>query len=148
MPQLHTVLVEHRSSTTEPAGVGPVATVATLDRAALDALRGLPSAGGGSLIERVIDVYLLSSAELVTKAEAAARADDGEALRAAAHALKSSSGNVGASRLAALCAQIEKLVRNADLLSAASLVEELVGEHRDVCAALKSERAVRSGEAA
>jgi CheY-like chemotaxis protein len=63
-------------------------------------------------------------------------ANDPEQLARAAHALKSSSGNVGAKRLYALCAAIEENARAGSISGASALVDQLVAELDVAVAAL------------
>jgi signal transduction histidine kinase/DNA-binding response OmpR family regulator len=148
MLQLRNVMLEQRSRSNGRAAPVGRETGASLDRATLEALRQMGSSEGGSLLERVIELYLSSSGELAEKIGAALKADDSEGLRAAVHALKSSSANVGAVRLAALCQQVEKSARDADLLSAAAVAERLLAEYGNVTRALQNERVALAGSAA
>jgi CheY-like chemotaxis protein len=66
----------------------------------------------------------------------AAAAQDGDRLARAAHALKSSSGNVGAKRLYTLCAAIEENARAGKIGDARELVDQLAGELDVAVAAL------------
>jgi two-component system sensor histidine kinase/response regulator len=59
--------------------------------------------------------------------DSAARSDAATLMRAA-HALKSSSGNIGASRMYSLCATIEQTARQGNLSGAAEMVEQLAEE--------------------
>jgi HPt (histidine-containing phosphotransfer) domain-containing protein len=54
----------------------------------------------------------------------------------AAHALKSGSGNVGATVLAGLCEEVESAADSGDLDAVASLLLRLQDEHRRVLRAL------------
>jgi CheY-like chemotaxis protein len=72
----------------------------TLDRKVLEAIRALEDADTPGLLQNVIDLYLRDSSRLVTRVREAAACGDGTALLEAAHGLKSTSGNVGAGRLA------------------------------------------------
>lgn len=77
----------------------------TLDLTVIDRFR---EAGAPEFVRRLIDQYILeASARVGALKEAAGRADAG-ALNAIAHNLKGSSLTIGASRLAALCAQVEE----------------------------------------
>ncbi|MCG5501149.1 ATP-binding protein [Ectothiorhodospira lacustris] len=78
------------------------------------ALDGLLRLGGGSdqdLLMKVFKAYLETSLPLIRQIEEAMTTGDAEALRSAAHALKSSSGNVGAMRLSEVCRQLETCAR-------------------------------------
>jgi HPt (histidine-containing phosphotransfer) domain-containing protein len=62
------------------------------------------------------------------------------ALMEAAHSLKSSSANLGATQLAALCKELEQRGRDNDLQGAAELVDEIGKVYLRVCRALVMER--------
>jgi PAS domain S-box-containing protein len=62
-----------------------------------------------SLLERIIGIYLQEAPVALQSLRHAINAADAEALRRAAHKFKSSSMQLGASRMANLCAQLEKL---------------------------------------
>lgn len=82
-----------------------------LDAGALGRLRELDPSGKGGLVARVLGTYTSSLAKLLDQFHAARRTSDREALRHVTHTLKSSSASVGALQLAALCADIERSVR-------------------------------------
>ena len=87
-----------------PAGPAPPGC---LDAGVLDSLRALQPAGGASLVERVVAAYLEHTPSQLAEARAALLRGDTAVLRRAAHTLKSSSANVGALRLSALCRELE-----------------------------------------
>ena len=76
---------------------------AILDQGALGRIRALHRPGGPNLLAKVLGLYSSSSAALIDTLRAAAEAQDAEGLRQAAHALKSSSANVGALAFAEQC---------------------------------------------
>ena len=89
---------------------------------ALNAIRHLPGPNGALLVQKVIGAYLADTPPRFAQLRAAADAGDAEALRKAAHALKSSSANVGAEQLAALCKALEMLGRKATVDGATTLL--------------------------
>ena len=95
----------------------------------LESIVSLDPANGAGLLARLIRMYENNSIELLQAIKTSFAADDGIALSKAAHALKSSSGNVGAERLSALCKEIELAARGGDLVSIETEVEMLVIEH-------------------
>jgi two-component system, sensor histidine kinase and response regulator len=119
-----------QSALGEQANTSP----AVLDPAALEQIRALSMAGAPSLLEKIINIYLSDSQSLVDRLNAALNADEPDVARQSAHALASSSGNLGALGLASLCRQIE---------TASSVVEqrrlgiELTQEHVRVLQALR-----------
>ena len=95
--------------------------------------------GRPSVLANVVRAYLESSAELLGELHDAAETRDAEALRRAAHTLKSSSRNVGARTLGDLCEHLEALGREGDISGAKDRVEEITAEHARVVAALRGE---------
>ena len=99
--------------------VGPVGRVAArepvpapvvngLNPRALDQIRGLDPASGGELLARVGRLYLETAPALGKGLLAAAASGDTAGVGRAAHSLKSSSANLGADALAALCRRVEE----------------------------------------
>jgi diguanylate cyclase (GGDEF)-like protein len=80
------------------------------DEQPLDALRST-GGGGQRLVVRVIDSYLQATPALVDEMLASLTTSDRKAVEQIAHALKSSSAQVGALRLSAQAAAIERLAR-------------------------------------
>jgi HPt (histidine-containing phosphotransfer) domain-containing protein len=73
---------------------------------AIELLRRL---GGDKLVRDVIDIFTRNAPPLLTAARAGAEAGDGDAVRRALHALKSSAGQLGAARMQQLCGEGEVL---------------------------------------
>ena len=111
-----------------------------LDRNALDKVRALQREGKPSVLNRLIDIYLDNSAQLVSDLENGIAANDSEAVTINAHSLKSSSANIGAKRLADICRQMEENGRAAKLDSISVLFDQLSSEFAEVCEALTIER--------
>jgi len=80
---------------------------ATLDLAVIDGFR---DAGAPDFARRLIDQFIHEASARVLALQDAAVRGDAHALNAGAHSLKGSSMIMGASRLAALCAQVEEQV--------------------------------------
>jgi CheY-like chemotaxis protein len=78
-----------------------------LDPTALDQLAAIPGAEKSGLVARVVSLYLETSYPIGAVIRAAAEAGDAGELSSAAHRLKSSSAEVGALRLSALCKELE-----------------------------------------
>lgn len=116
---------------------------AVLDAQALARLSELDPSGRAGLVERVLGTYVLSLQRLLEQLRVARGADDAEAIRHAAHTLKSSSASVGALDLSALCAQTEALVRDGGVGGRAALeaqVERLLAEGERILAGLGGTR--------
>ena len=121
-------------------GGGPEAI--PLDVEALQALRDLQRPGRPDVLTRVIDLFALDAPRLVAAMLAAVASNDADALRHAAHTLKSTSANVGASSLSTNCREIEQLARAAEVVSARTRVDDAMKELDRVLAMLALERTV------
>lgn len=117
-----------------------------LRREMIGEIRALEAESSEDLLESVIDAYLVSSAALEEAIVDASRAGDATALARAAHTLKSSSGQVGADRLAGLCKEIENLARRDTLDETPALVDAVVIELERVREALAAERLGARGD--
>ncbi|AZQ50757.1 response regulator [Burkholderia cenocepacia] len=112
---------------TRPEAGGGVAPdpdddASVIDHKALDALRALQRPGRPDVLTRIIDQFTADAPRLIRDMHAAVEAGDADALKLAAHTLKSSSANVGAHLLSARCREIEQLARAADVGAAVALV--------------------------
>ena len=90
-----------------------------IDRQLLEPYRKLDPDGGWGLTRRLLQVYLDSSPPLTHKLEQAIPAGDAGAAREAAHALKSSSANIGGQRAAEHFRALEALAKDGRLDEAA-----------------------------
>jgi histidine phosphotransfer protein HptB len=96
----------------------------------LPALRRLLDVIGGDHddLSELIDDFLSGAPELVAQMSAAAATADTQALRRAAHTLKSNAQDFGATRLAALCAALEGACREGPCPEAAASVAVIAEE--------------------
>ena len=78
-----------------------------LDRSVLSGLRALPGEGAGSLLDEVVDIFMLRLPERLAAIAAAVQAKDAAAAERAAHSLKGAAAAVGARELAAACQALE-----------------------------------------
>ena len=108
-----------------------------IDSTALDSLAALPHADDKDLAEQVIRTYIKTSLDQMTRLGEAIDSADADCIRTAAHSLKSSSANVGATRLAELCASIETSTRASDRASAVTLQRQIKNEYPRVIEALR-----------
>lgn len=115
---------------------------APLDVEALQALRDLQRPGRPDVLTRVIDLFSLDAPRLVAAMLDAVASDDADALRHAAHTLKSTSANVGAVSLSTNCREIEQLARAAEAASVRTRVDDATKELDRVLAMLALERTV------
>ena len=81
----------------------------TLDHSAIEAVRQLDPDGQDRLLSRLIALYRDDSSQLLADMDNGLKVGDAEAVARAAHTLKSSSANLGATNVAAIARQIEHL---------------------------------------
>jgi HPt (histidine-containing phosphotransfer) domain-containing protein len=97
--------------------------IAAIDLAALDELRAVNPARGSRIVARAVGSFLANAPLLLERMATASAAEDGAALGAAAHALKSSAAQLGGQRLSALARDVEQHARAGALALAKPLVE-------------------------
>ena len=120
-------------------GEGPTITEETeevLDRAVVENLREL---GGSEMISELKEMFFDDSESALTALRNAVEAGGARSVGRVAHALKGSSGNMGAKRMAALCAELEEIGHSGELERAPVLVERLGAEFGRVRPALEDE---------
>ena len=83
-----------------------------IDMAVIDRIREMEQRGANRLLDRLIKTYLATAAKLMADGERALAAGDSDALRHAAHTLKSSSANLGATALSKHFGAIELHARS------------------------------------
>jgi HPt (histidine-containing phosphotransfer) domain-containing protein len=117
-----------------------------LDPAALETLLGVIG-GDEAMLRELIDSLLHDAPPLLADLRRALAQDDAAGIRRAAHTLKSSSHDFGATALAGLCQELEDKGREVRLEDAAGYVRRIEGEYAQVQEALASVE-VRGGEIA
>ena len=108
-----------------------------IDPRAFDKIRALSPAGGDHLVCQVVDAYLKAAGREWARFDQGLAKGDAQQLASAAHALKSSSFNVGAGRFAGLCSEIEQIGRDGRLDELPLQVDMLRTEWRHVDGALQ-----------
>jgi two-component system sensor histidine kinase/response regulator len=111
-------------------------------------LRNIAALAKPGLLNSMIDLYLRHSPGLVAAIENAAANMQSEALFQAVHTLKSSTSNLGGTRLAMVAKECEVLVREGGITQAAPIVARIGKEHQEFCAALMRERAPNAAQPA
>jgi len=111
-----------------------------LDHEILEELRAML---GGDL-DHLVDVFLADSPRLIGTLEQAAIGPDYDALRDAAHSLKSSSANLGAMSLSAAAKRVELGARERLLERPAVAVALVANEFNRARAALKAASATQA----
>ena len=99
--------------------------VSPLDESALAQIRALQRPGAPDPLGRMIGLYLESSVDLLQQVREATARGDSEALWRAAHNLKSSSANLGATQLVAVCSELEQKGRERQMADAPSVLQRL-----------------------
>ena len=113
-----------------PAPRDADATAPAINLSVLDALREIDPDGSMELAHEIMRTFLESAQKRVAHIEQAVREGDSEMLGQAAHALKSSTANVGAETLSGLYNQLEKLGRESRIDEAHALLEQVRKEHQ------------------
>jgi two-component system, sensor histidine kinase and response regulator len=121
---------------TEPGAAADKSADVILDQRVLDRIRALNRPGRPNLLVKVLGLYASSSIALTDALTAAALSQDAEAMRQAAHALKSASANVGANVFADICKEVELAAASGKLEDACLLLDSLLEEHKKVLQAL------------
>ena len=103
-------------------------------------LRNITALARPALLNSLIDLYLQHSPTLLAAVETAAAARQAQSLSEAVHTLKSSTANLGGTRLAMVAKECEVLVREGGIAKAGPLVSRIRKEHQDFCGALLRER--------
>lgn len=114
-------------------------SVPLLDPETLQTLRDLSGPGDETFFVEVIDLYLKDSVALVGAIRQAAHSRDAHALMPAAHSLRSSSGNVGAASLSAVCRALECAASGNGMDDVDPLLAQLERIYPLVCRALRVE---------
>jgi two-component system, sensor histidine kinase and response regulator len=122
-----------------PAPGQAVYRSASLDAKTLDRLRVLQRQGKPDVLVKVIQLYLSSAPQLLDSLRAAVIHGDATAMKRAAHSFKSSSGNVGALTLAALCKELEVMGGANHTAGAAAVLPAIEAEYEAVQEALQAE---------
>jgi CheY-like chemotaxis protein/HPt (histidine-containing phosphotransfer) domain-containing protein len=106
----------------------------------LESLRSSAREGRPNLLQRVIRLYMESSPKLVDDVRQSITSCDAAALQRSAHALKSTSGNLGAMRVVELCKELETMGREGASENATTLLPVLEVEYERLCEALVEEQ--------
>jgi two-component system, sensor histidine kinase and response regulator len=99
-------------------------------------LRNIAALGKPALLDSMIEFYLEQSPRLLAAIDRAAAGMQAEALLLAVHSLKSSTSNLGGSRLAWVAKECESLAREGAIAQLAPMVSRIHGEYQEFCAAL------------
>jgi HPt (histidine-containing phosphotransfer) domain-containing protein len=103
-------------------------------------LRNIAALPRANLLATMIDLYMTHSPALLSAIEAAAARANSDELYQAVHALKSSTANLGGTRLAGLARDCEALARQGQTQRAVQLLPRIRKEYAQFCASLARER--------
>jgi CheY-like chemotaxis protein len=112
---------------------------AVIDPVALASLRALRDSAEEDLLGDLIKLFLRDMPGKLSQIQSAVTQSQPPILRDCAHSLKGSASNLGARRLAQLCAQLEAIAQDPALTGANALLPDLRMEFQLVCEALKAE---------
>ncbi len=118
---------------TDGAGALPDDATETLDSSVIE---GLFDLGGDELLEELADLFLEDVPPRLEALREAIGSGDAPSVGQVAHALKGSSGNMGATRMASICAKLEAVGISEDLTKAPKLLDQLEAEFSRVRPAL------------
>lgn len=130
---------ERKRAAAQPIAQGVPDEAACLDEAVL---RDLIAMTDGSIetAQRIAELYRVKSLEEADRLADATRSGDVDRIAACAHALKSMSANLGARRLAAAAAEMERAAREDQTPPGAEQIAEVSGlllqTHREIAAAM------------
>jgi CheY-like chemotaxis protein len=99
-----------------------------IDDSILDEVLEFAGKGGEELVRDLVDLFFAEVPARLDSIRRGVEERDPERVTRGAHAMKGGASNLGAIRAAALCAQLEKQSRAADLSGAGSLVIQLEQE--------------------
>jgi two-component system sensor histidine kinase/response regulator len=111
----------------------------TLDPRALDQIRALERPGAPSMLGKVIKVYLTTTPDLLSAMRQGMEQRNAEAVRQAAHSLKSASANLGATQLAEMCRALEGQARAGGCPEPGAEIEALEAAFQQVRRDLEAE---------
>lgn len=117
----------------------PGPTEPPLDQRTLNGIRALQQSGAPDLLGKLIRLYFESAPALLRQLREAVNQGDPESLRQAAHTLKSSSANLGALSLAALCKELEERGRSRQMDRIAELLDAAEAQYARAREALLDE---------
>lgn len=146
---LHRWLPQGREESHEPATATaeespvvpaiPEAAEAPLDPEVLASLRQLQQDTGEDILSELIGMFLEDAPSQIEEIRQALREADPQSLEHTAHALKGTSGTMGAIRMSAISSELQDVGRSGDLSDASGKVAHLEGEFVQAKAALEAE---------
>jgi signal transduction histidine kinase/DNA-binding response OmpR family regulator/HPt (histidine-containing phosphotransfer) domain-containing protein len=121
------------------AASSTAAPVGSIDQSVLEGLRELQEEGEPDILKELIELFLEDVPPQLEALREAEERDDPKSVERIAHTLKGSSSNLGAVRMAAICAELEEIGRSGELAPAPALISGLEAELGRVRAVLERE---------
>lgn len=109
-----------------------------IDQTGIELLEKIRPAGDSNFFKRIFSIYLDSAESNVELMKQALRENNIKLLSEAAHSLKSSSGNIGATQLMKLCEQLEADCRQNNLSNIAEQSQFIINEFLHVSSYLNA----------
>jgi len=117
----------------------PQTNLPVLDTKVLTTLRQLFDYNAPDMLTETVEIYLEDSQKTLIELRQAVAKHDSQKIYETAHSLKGSSGNLGAKKFVALCAQLEALGRNGLTDGANELLADLEVAYNELILALEAE---------
>ncbi|HST21987.1 MAG TPA: ATP-binding protein [Blastocatellia bacterium] len=129
-----------RSETGERAEPLATSEPASIDASVIESLRKLQTKDEPDFLSSLIDLFLTDVPAHLEIIQTAIAQTDARVLANKSHSLKSSCGNLGATRMTAICQRLETVGRTGSISGAAALLKELEEEFSLVRRALEAEK--------
>jgi HPt (histidine-containing phosphotransfer) domain-containing protein len=113
-----------------------MADIPTIDPDAIASLRELNPGDGGEFLREIVGIYLEDTPKRIEDMRKTLAAGDVASFTRAAHTIKGSSSNVGASGLRAISERLERVSRTDGLGGVAPMIDEAEAEFARVAAEL------------
>jgi signal transduction histidine kinase/DNA-binding response OmpR family regulator/HPt (histidine-containing phosphotransfer) domain-containing protein len=110
-----------------------------IDPKALSNIRSLQSEDAEDILTQIINLFLADTPDQLTRLQQALDLNDGGTVRNIAHSLKSSSANLGATKLSELLKKLEEKGRNSSLENSYELLHTIRQKFHQAAAVLKNE---------
>jgi CheY-like chemotaxis protein/HPt (histidine-containing phosphotransfer) domain-containing protein len=140
--------VDAAAAKPDPSAAAPVqgiqAGAVELNQRALDNIRALDPDSTGGVLAEVIGIFIDEAPGHLATLRAAVDGGDAQAIVRVAHAMKSSSHNVGASQLGDMCKQMELLGKSGDLVAAQPMLQAIELHFRALVPVLRAETQVHA----
>jgi HPt (histidine-containing phosphotransfer) domain-containing protein len=107
-------------------------TESALDPAVVERLRQLTVPGEPDVLAQVLSLFLEEAPRRIDRIRGALQARDASEMHRAAHSMKGSAGNIGATGLFAICREVDDRARVGDLSGAGQLLDDLAREYERV----------------